>query len=112
MRLKQNTDVFGVEPPMLAGLPVIAPDFAPDIVGVLDEAGAGLLIDTGDPDVLADAMQSLINDPAMTQRLGENGRRAVFAKYHWERDAEVLIDAYHQLLGIPTLEPSASREAA
>jgi len=97
---------------MLAGLPVIAPDFAPDIAGVLDEAGAGLLIDTGDPEVLADAMQSLISDTSLTRELGENGRRAVFAKYHWERDAEVLIDAYRQLLGVPTPESSASREAA
>ena len=84
---------------MLAGMPVIAPDFAPDIVGVLDEAGAGLLIDTAEPEALADAMQTLISDSSLAHELGENGRRAVVAKYHWERDAQTLIAAYHELLG-------------
>jgi lipopolysaccharide/colanic/teichoic acid biosynthesis glycosyltransferase len=84
---------------MLAGLPVIAPDFAPDIVGVLDKAGAGLLIDTGEPEALADAMQALIEDGCLARQLGERGRQAVLEKYHWERDAQTLIAAYHELLG-------------
>ncbi len=86
---------------MCASLPVIAPDFAPDIAGVLQEADAGILIDTGDPEKLADAMQSLMESEELTKRLGENGKNAVLQKYHWERDAEKLIEAYHQLIGRP-----------
>lgn len=84
---------------MLSGLPVIAPDFAPDIAGVLDEAGAGLLIDTSKPEALADTMQTLIEDRWLARQLGERGRQAVFEKYHWERDAQTLVAAYHELLG-------------
>ena len=87
---------------MLAGLPVIAPDFAPDIVGVLEPAKAGLLVDTADPRALADAMQSLIKDRTQAQAIGERGRRAVFERYHWEYDAATLIAAYVRLIGQPT----------
>jgi glycosyltransferase involved in cell wall biosynthesis len=91
---------------MLAGLPVIAPDFAPDIVGVLEPAGAGLLVDTSSPEAVARAMQSLIENRSLARQLGDRGRQAVFEKYHWERDAETLIATYHELLGT-TFEQSS-----
>ncbi len=94
---------------MLAGLPVIAPDFAPDIVNVLGECGGGLLVDTSDVSRVADAMQMLIEDRAMVRSLGARGRQAVFDRYHWERDAETLIAAYHEMLGTMPMDLSARR---
>jgi glycosyltransferase involved in cell wall biosynthesis len=84
---------------MLAGLPVIAPDFAPDIVGVLDPSGAGFLIDTAEPEQLADAMQTLIEDRQLAQKCGRRGRQAVFDRYNWEHDAKILVETYHELFG-------------
>jgi glycosyltransferase involved in cell wall biosynthesis len=86
---------------MLAGLPVIAPDFAPDIATVLSEAGAGLLVDTDQPNAIADAMQQLITTPDLGRKLGASGQRAVFDRYNWEVDAAKLIDAYTRLVGPP-----------
>jgi len=83
---------------MLAGLPVIAPDFAPDIVRVLGESGAGILIDTSDPKLLAQAMRDLMDDPLRAAEIGKRGQKAVFERYHWEHDASNLIAAYRRLL--------------
>jgi glycosyltransferase involved in cell wall biosynthesis len=82
---------------MLAGLPVIAPDFAPDIVRVLRDSSAGLLIDTADARALADVMQRLIDDPDEAAAIGRRGQEAVFARYHWEADAATLMQAYGEL---------------
>ena len=89
---------------MLAGLPVIGPDFAPDIVAVLAESKAGLLIDTGDPVALADAMERLMTEPELTRRLGEAGRLAVQERYNWEADAAKLVAGYARLIGAPAPE--------
>ncbi len=82
---------------MVAGLPVIAPDFAPDIVRVLGTSGAGLLIDTADVKALADTMQGLIDDRARAAAIGARGQEAVFSRYNWEADARTLIQAYTDL---------------
>lgn len=87
---------------MLAGLPVIAPDFAPDIVGVLEPSNAGLLVDTSVPQCVADAMQRLITDRELARQIGRCGRQAVFDQYNWEHDARQLVATYHELFGITT----------
>ena len=86
---------------MTAGLPVIAPDFAPDIVAVLDEADAGLLIDTANPEALADAMEALIDEREAAGEMGQRGLDLVTHKFNWEHDAEKLIAMYCDLLGDP-----------
>lgn len=91
---------------MIAGLPVIGPSFAPDIAAIIQQADAGVLLDTGDVHALATAMRQLVEDSAETRRLGVNARRAVVEIYNWEAEAAKLIDAYEQLLPV---RPSASR---
>lgn len=82
---------------MLAGIPVIGPSFAIDVVGVIQETKAGLLIDTSDAAALATAMEQLIDDRSFAKELGTNGRRAVLERYNWECDASKLVDAYRSL---------------
>ena len=81
---------------MLAGLPVIAPDFAPEIAFILRESGAGVLLDTGDVDALSSAMQKLIEDPAAAAEIGRRGQQAVYDRYNWEADADKLVAAYER----------------
>jgi glycosyltransferase involved in cell wall biosynthesis len=82
---------------MLAGIPVIAPEFAPDIVRVIEDAQCGLLIDTADAVVLARAMRALIDDKSLRETLGRRGQEAVRRTYNWEADARKLAEAYRQL---------------
>jgi glycosyltransferase involved in cell wall biosynthesis len=58
---------------MLNGLPVVASDIPPLRRHVGDDE-SGLLFPVGDARAAADAIRSLVVDPALRQRLGERGR--------------------------------------
>lgn len=81
---------------MAAGLPVIAPDFAEEVAAVVRAAGCGLLVDSGDAAVVAEAVATLA-DPARRRALGEAGWRAARADYAWENEAARLVALYRSL---------------
>lgn len=85
---------------MLAGLPVIAPDFAPETAAVVRAAECGLLVDTADPAAIAAAVHRLA-DPALRARLGANGRAAALARFGWAAEAEHLLALYRRLAPLP-----------
>ena len=84
---------------MLAGLPVIVPDFAVEVAQIVRETEAGLIVDVSDPAAIAEAFDRLANDPELRRRLGENGRKAVLETYNWGAEAERLIAFYRGLEG-------------
>jgi len=93
----------------LAGLPVIAPDFAVELRDYVNETGGGLLVDPSDPAALAAAIRRLA-DPALRQRMGEAARSAVLERFNWEAEAETLRALYARLLpssGAATLRAPA-----
>ncbi len=47
----------------------------------------GLLVQPGDALELADAVQRLVKDPALRDRLGHNGRRRVLNEFNWPKQA-------------------------
>jgi glycosyltransferase involved in cell wall biosynthesis len=59
----------------------------------LTEAGAGVCVAPGDPDELAGAVVSLIDDPERGARLGEAGQEAVAARYNRTAMAQVVLRA-------------------
>lgn len=95
---------------MLAGIPVIAPDFAVDVATIIKETGAGLLVDTGEPADLADAMESLMTDRQSAREMGSRGQRAVRETYNWEREAEKLVAMYRGLFDGEGLDPRRELE--
>jgi glycosyltransferase involved in cell wall biosynthesis len=86
---------------MLAGLPVVTPDFATEIAQIVEGAGAGYLVDTSDPRALAEVMLRLLENPVQSSDMGARGRAAVIRQYNWEADAKKLTDAYSLLLEQP-----------
>ena len=94
---------------MLAGIPVIGPDFATDVVGVIRDTNAGVLLDTSDAEALASAMERFIDDRAYGEALGQNGRRAVLERYNWEADAAKLVSAYRSILAVKGVDDGAVR---
>jgi len=82
---------------MLAGLPIIAPNFAKEVAEIITEADCGILIDPLNPDEIAQALDHLATDPQERQRLGRNGRRAVLDKYNWDAEFEKLLEMYTTL---------------
>ncbi len=77
---------------MACGLPIVASDARP-MLRVLAETGAGLTFRAGDDADFARTVGGLLDDPALARTLGERGRKAAAETYHWERDAERLLEA-------------------
>ncbi|WBV43176.1 glycosyltransferase [Pseudoroseomonas cervicalis] len=97
---------------MLAGLPVIAPDFATEVAEVVAEAGNGLLVDSADPAAIATAVAALA-DPARRQALAERGRAAAETRFGWAAEAARLVALYRRLAPLPGgAAPAALRGAA
>lgn len=74
---------------MSAELPVIASDF-PLWREIVADTGAGLCIDPESPEAIAEAIRTLLDDPAAARRMGEAGRKAVLSTYNWPSEAEKL----------------------
>jgi len=66
---------------MASGRAVVA-KYVPSLAEALEEAGAGLVV-PGDPQSMAEAMLTLLSDPAYADELGAAGRRAAEDKYSW-----------------------------
>jgi glycosyltransferase involved in cell wall biosynthesis len=83
---------------LAAGVPVVQPRHAafPELVAA---TGGGLLCEPEDPKSLADAIESLLRDPAHARRLGTAGRDAVARDFSIERMAVNVLGAFKQTRG-------------
>lgn len=77
------------------GIPLVGSSSG-HIPSLINRMGGGLVFQEGDPTDLADKMQTLLEDPELARRLGENGRRAVLAEFTYEKVAGVLYEALSQ----------------
>ena len=55
----------------------------------------GFCVDPGNPQELAKAMNSLLNNDAKALSFGKNGRYAVEKKYNWNLEEKKLISHYN-----------------
>lgn len=67
---------------MMCGCPIVGLPTT-ELAAVVRDGHDGLLRST--PDALRDAMQALIDDPALARRIGEAGRRTALERFHIER---------------------------
>jgi glycosyltransferase involved in cell wall biosynthesis len=59
---------------------------------------AGILVDPLDVDEIAGALQRLLDDPELVERLGTAARTRA-AEFSWDRTAELVVAAYADVLG-------------
>jgi glycosyltransferase involved in cell wall biosynthesis len=90
---------------MLAGLPVVVPDFAEEVAAVVREAGCGLAAEVADPRRVAEAVAAL-SDPALRAAMGARGRDAALGRFGWAGEAARLVALHRRLAG--SLPGSAS----
>jgi len=80
---------------MASGKPMIASvDEGSDTWQLVEQAQCGLCIEPENPQALAEAIRSLYSDPALRDRLGNNGRQHVVQHY----TRKVVAKQYHDLL--------------
>ena len=83
---------------MLAGLPVIGPEFAVEVEPVVREEKCGILLNTSQPQEISSALDWACANPERAREMGNRGRQAVLGKYNWESEADKLLQCYADLL--------------
>lgn len=82
---------------MACGLAIVASDVGGTAEIVTHEA-TGLLVPPKAPAALSRALERLLNDAPLRERLGKNARAAILASRSWEENAKALLRAFHALL--------------
>lgn len=77
--------------------PIIA-SRSPSVEEVFGQTGtSGLFFTRGDAKGMADAIESLQNDPELGRELGRSARRRVEEKYTWAASVNTIIELYSQM---------------
>jgi alpha-maltose-1-phosphate synthase len=58
----------------------------------------GILIEPGDPNALAQALDALAANPERCKAMGEAGRKRALEIFDWERSADIAVDLYRGIL--------------
>lgn len=80
-----------------SGRPIVTTK-VPGCHEIVKDGWNGVLVSARDPDALADAIQSLIEDPALGRTMGRNGRELVEAEFSVEHVVARTLDIYSHLL--------------
>jgi len=81
---------------MREGIPVLATNVIP-IQRILTDSDSGIVAADGDIHEIAENLIQL-KDPSRRQRLGDNGKRAIVARYNWERDKQEIYKVLSDIL--------------
>ncbi len=79
---------------------IIASDLRP-VREVVDDNKEGLLIEPGNPDILAEAILRLARDQELRIKLGKQARKRAVEKYTWKAVEGMVIKAYEDLSNKP-----------
>lgn len=97
----ESGNVDGLPNTVLEALATATPLVATTAGGigsVVEDGTTGLLVPERDPAALARAIEAVLRDRVLKQRLGEEGRRLVAARYGWHTAAERFEAAYDRAL--------------
>jgi glycosyltransferase involved in cell wall biosynthesis len=86
---------------MATGIPFVASDF-PHWRKLVNTDRSGLLVDPTDPTAISDAILWLLEHPKEAEAMGMHGQEAVRTRFHWQPEAQQLVDFYRIGLGRPT----------
>lgn len=89
-----NTKLFEY---MLAGVPVICTDF---ILWkeIIEKNECGICVNPKNIREISDAINYLLDNPEIAEKMGKNGRKAVLEKYNWNSQEKELIKLYSKLI--------------
>jgi glycosyltransferase involved in cell wall biosynthesis len=85
---------------MMAGLPSVASDL-PGIQEVVQKEDVGITVDSTNPRAIAGAINTLLSDGAMYQRISRHAHEAAHQRYNWESQERALVSFYHDILSPP-----------
>lgn len=78
---------------MYMGLPLICTDFTL-WKEIIDEEECGIYVNPHDIDSIRSSVVYLLDNPEISRKMGENGRKAIFSKYNWKKEEGKLLELY------------------
>jgi glycosyltransferase involved in cell wall biosynthesis len=84
---------------MACGLPAVATRLA-GIPDIIEHERSGLLVEPGNVVQLADALERLVTDPGLADRLARGGREQILEKFQIDECLERLANLFRDRLGI------------
>jgi glycosyltransferase involved in cell wall biosynthesis len=81
---------------MMAGLPIVAADL-PEVQRIIESDGVGVTYPAANVSGLIGAVNTLLADPERMALYAAAGRSAARREYHWDAQAERLLDLYAEL---------------
>jgi glycosyltransferase involved in cell wall biosynthesis len=84
---------------MAAGLPVVAVATAA-VPEMVRHGETGFVVASGDDDALRDALELLIDDPALRASMGARGRAWMLERYDAARATDALVDILHEAVAL------------
>jgi phosphatidylinositol alpha-1,6-mannosyltransferase len=82
---------------MAGGLPVVATAVG-GVPEMVVHGETGLLIPPNDPQALAEAINSLLDDPERMEAMGAKGRQRVMERFTWDKVAERMVGYFREIL--------------
>lgn len=94
-----NTESFGVAVIEAAacGKPVVVSDVG-GLPEVVEDGVTGFIVPARNPEQAVVALEKLILDKTLRQRMGQAGRERVKISYNWNNNVAQMIDIYHRVL--------------
>ena len=100
-----DNDVDGLPMVLMEAMAMQRPAVSTDLVGIPDliiDGETGLLTPPGDARALAEALQKLSKDPALSARLAANGRAHVLADFNEQNCLDALVTRFRAALSSST----------
>jgi glycosyltransferase involved in cell wall biosynthesis len=82
---------------MACGVPLVQPRRGA-FTEIVEKTGAGLLVEPDNPQKLGEGILQLMNDPALAERLGQNGFEKVRDHYSVGHMADSALEAYERVI--------------
>lgn len=95
--LEEGSSSLAILEAMKEGLPIVSTN-VDGIPEDLTHNKSAILVPSKDPQVLADAMQKLLQDPPLAKKLGQNARKAYLKKYNLDIVREQIGEFLHSLV--------------
>ena len=79
-----------------AGLPVVVSDF-PEMHRVVIENNVGLVVNEHDAIAAAEAINRILDDRSLYNKMSNNAKRVIIEKYNWQIEGQKLLQLYKNL---------------
>lgn len=82
---------------MEAGLPIVVSNF-PLWKEIIEKNQCGICVAPDNPTEIANAVNHILENPKLAEKMGENGKKAVREKYNWQTEEKKLLRVYEKLI--------------